>query len=192
MKNGSDACASDPLKLFLFLVRLAGFEPTTPWFVAKYSIQLSYSRYIFAMENGLAAMANPLIHLLVVGAAGRIRTHDPLVRSQVLYPTELQPLKPHSIARFGGQQQEFAVFLRRTDAGIDGLPPVPCPQGSLAAPSKQRARRPSSPSCSARAASTSQQRRRAALGMLASSATASSIRRALPHSWRSASAWPSA
>ena len=25
------------------------------------------------------------------GAAGRIRTHDPLVRSQVLYPTELQP-----------------------------------------------------------------------------------------------------
>jgi hypothetical protein len=27
-----------------FLVRLAGIEPTTPWFVAKYSIQLSYSR----------------------------------------------------------------------------------------------------------------------------------------------------
>mgnify|MGYP006894303077 CR=1 FL=1 len=30
---------------------------------------------------------------LVYGAAGKIRTHDPLVRSQVLYPTELQPLK---------------------------------------------------------------------------------------------------
>ena len=30
--------------LFLLLARLAGFEPTTPWFVAKYSIQLSYSR----------------------------------------------------------------------------------------------------------------------------------------------------
>ena len=26
------------------LARLAGFEPTTPWFVAKYSIQLSYRR----------------------------------------------------------------------------------------------------------------------------------------------------
>jgi hypothetical protein len=26
------------------VVRLAGFEPTTPWFVAKYSIHLSYSR----------------------------------------------------------------------------------------------------------------------------------------------------
>ena len=30
--------------LLLILVRLAGIEPTTPWFVAKYSIQLSYSR----------------------------------------------------------------------------------------------------------------------------------------------------
>ena len=28
----------------LYLVRLAGIEPTTPWLVAKYSIQLSYSR----------------------------------------------------------------------------------------------------------------------------------------------------
>jgi hypothetical protein len=26
------------------MARLAGFEPTTPWFVARYSIQLSYSR----------------------------------------------------------------------------------------------------------------------------------------------------
>jgi hypothetical protein len=30
--------------LLQILVRLAGIEPTTPWFVAKYSIQLSYSR----------------------------------------------------------------------------------------------------------------------------------------------------
>ena len=29
---------------FYFLVRLAGIEPTTLWFVARYSIQLSYSR----------------------------------------------------------------------------------------------------------------------------------------------------
>ena len=34
-------------------MRLAGIEPTTPWFVAKYSIQLSYSRNIhnYAMEE---------------------------------------------------------------------------------------------------------------------------------------------
>lgn len=31
------------------LVRLAGIEPTTPWFVAKYSIQLSYSRPMRAL-----------------------------------------------------------------------------------------------------------------------------------------------
>ena len=30
----------------MLLARLAGFEPTTPWFVAKYSIQLSYRREV--------------------------------------------------------------------------------------------------------------------------------------------------
>jgi hypothetical protein len=34
---------------FNTLVRLAGIEPTTPWFVAKYSIQLSYSRPMHAL-----------------------------------------------------------------------------------------------------------------------------------------------
>jgi hypothetical protein len=31
-----------------------------------------------------------------IGAPGRIRTHDPLVRSQVLYPTELRARRPRS------------------------------------------------------------------------------------------------
>ena len=32
----------------LILARPAGFEPTTPWFVAKYSIHLSYGRIVKA------------------------------------------------------------------------------------------------------------------------------------------------
>ena len=43
-KNSLEAEASRLFSRTEILVRLAGFEPTTPWFVAKYSIQLSYSR----------------------------------------------------------------------------------------------------------------------------------------------------
>ena len=39
-EKASEHCCSEACRL----VRLAGIEPTTPWFVAKYSIQLSYSR----------------------------------------------------------------------------------------------------------------------------------------------------
>ena len=55
------------------MVRLAGIEPTTPWFVAKYSIQLSYSRirqnYAMDTKNyitpaGHEALKTELLHLL--------------------------------------------------------------------------------------------------------------------------------
>jgi hypothetical protein len=58
------------------MVRVGGFEPPTAWFVARYSIQLSYTREIWILYN-------------MNGARGRIRTSDRLVRSQVLYPAEL-------------------------------------------------------------------------------------------------------
>jgi hypothetical protein len=41
------------------LVRLAGIEPTTPWFVAKYSIQLSYSRPRPALYADFAIWQSP-------------------------------------------------------------------------------------------------------------------------------------
>jgi hypothetical protein len=43
-ENSLDARTSRLLIPLVKVARLAGFEPTTPWFVAKYSIQLSYSR----------------------------------------------------------------------------------------------------------------------------------------------------
>ncbi len=58
------------------MARSGGFEPPTAWFVARYSIQLSYERAISLFCDD--------------GALGRIRTSDRLVRSQVLYPAELR------------------------------------------------------------------------------------------------------
>ena len=38
------------------MARLAGFEPTTPWFVAKYSIQLSYRREVRIIAEACASL----------------------------------------------------------------------------------------------------------------------------------------
>ena len=43
-------------------------------------------------KKGLEIALQALDPITIFGAAGRIRTHDPLVRSQVLYPTELRAL----------------------------------------------------------------------------------------------------
>ncbi len=69
---------------------MGGFEPPTAWFVARYSIQLSYIRSL----NNSNTNSN--------GADGRIRTSDRLVRSQVLYPAELHPHR-YTILRNGGE-----------------------------------------------------------------------------------------
>src|SRR6201999_3737590 len=52
-----------------------------------YCTALLVKRLIFSSSGATAGREN----IRIGGAAGRIRTHDPLVRSQVLYPTELQP-----------------------------------------------------------------------------------------------------
>ena len=45
---------------YCIMVRLAGIEPTTPWFVAKYSIQLSYSRVKRKYSTVLLQIGSPL------------------------------------------------------------------------------------------------------------------------------------
>src|SRR5665647_145467 len=47
-------------KSLIHMVRLAGIEPTTPWFVAKYSIQLSYSRPIAILARGMHSIPRAL------------------------------------------------------------------------------------------------------------------------------------
>ena len=70
------------------MARPARFERATAWFVARYSIQLSYGRLIQVL------LFIPPFHsiLRLSGAPGTIRTCDRLVRSQVLYPAELRAL----------------------------------------------------------------------------------------------------
>ena len=85
-KQQAEACC------FGVMVRPERFELPTAWFVARYSIQLSYGRQL-----------HKLVVLIVCGAPGEIRTPDRLVRSQVLYPTELR-------AR-GTQSTYFSILL---------------------------------------------------------------------------------
>ena len=82
--------------LHVLMARPERFERPTPWFVAKYSIQLSYGRAAKLGETpektsfpDYCQISQPGLSLSS-GAPGAIRTPDPLVRSQVLYPTELR------------------------------------------------------------------------------------------------------
>ncbi len=52
------------------LVRLAGFEPTTPWFVAKYSIQLSYSRKVAILTQDVKYPKTNVTPRLKLAASG--------------------------------------------------------------------------------------------------------------------------
>ena len=52
------------------MVRLAGIEPTTPWFVAKYSIQLSYSR---KAKNSSTALSQLTVAQLVGATSYALR-----------------------------------------------------------------------------------------------------------------------
>ena len=68
MKKARNECCG----LLLMVVRLAGIEPTTPWFVAKYSIQLSYSRTDSDYSTGKSAdlFGRKFLECSVVGRDG--------------------------------------------------------------------------------------------------------------------------
>ena len=66
---------------------------------------------------------HPVVALcLVLGAPGRIRTHDPLVRSQVLYPTELRALNEGRIIT-----EPNSATKQRLTAGNSAHPPILVP-----------------------------------------------------------------
>ena len=54
--------------------------------------------------------------LVLYGAPGTIRTCDRLVRSQVLYPTELRALL--ELRTIHGYQDEFHIFMRKIDSSL--------------------------------------------------------------------------
>ncbi len=98
------------------MVRAGGFEPPTAWFVARYSIQLSYARTVIFSD----ILFWQVIHLkcnafkvsifqIANGARGRIRTSDRLVRSQVLYPAEL---RAHRILHLKHFTYRFNLMLK--------------------------------------------------------------------------------
>ena len=92
--NGPEIVLTEGGEVQKEMVRPEGVEPPTYWFVASCSIQLSYGRTLRGMQpfkdNGIWALEQPGEALEKGGAPGRIRTSDPLVRSQMLYPAELR------------------------------------------------------------------------------------------------------
>ncbi len=85
-----------------------GLEPTTPGATVQCSDRLSYARHF---------------HIITSGAPGGIRTPDPLLRRQLLYPTELQAL--HCTP-----QPDSGICKMVGASGFE--PPTPCSQGRCA------------------------------------------------------------
>ena len=59
------------------MVRSEGLEPPTPWFEAKYSIQLSYERILKKHKK--------ITRLTKYGGPYRDRTYDKKIKSLLLY-----------------------------------------------------------------------------------------------------------
>ena len=92
--------------LLLILVRLAGIEPTTPWFVAKYSIQLSYSRK--------TSTTAPVQH---GGETFYNKTRQNLIFSILVRLAGIEPTTPWFVAKYSIQLsysragKHYSVFI---------------------------------------------------------------------------------
>jgi hypothetical protein len=85
---------------------VANVIATKCWAIARIKVTVDAKK-----KNGPESL---LSHFSIIrGAAGRNRTHDPLVRSQVLYPAELQPPKPGIIAAVCQIEKGRLVILCR-------------------------------------------------------------------------------
>jgi hypothetical protein len=86
------------------VARVEGFEPPTAWFVARYSIQLSYTRAIKLLLTVTPSTNN--------GGEGGIRTLDTSIRYGSLAGNWFQPLTHLSLSGaafygFTGRSQTF-------------------------------------------------------------------------------------
>ena len=73
------------------------------------------------LPKGKAADAQTSTASKMGGAVGRIRTHDPLVRSQILYPTELLPrqkCRSRILRKFHGKGKGFVEKYRKYGIGV--------------------------------------------------------------------------
>jgi LDH2 family malate/lactate/ureidoglycolate dehydrogenase len=124
----------------ILLVRLAGFEPTTPWFVAKYSIQLSYSREACDYSKGRPAAAEadnmamqilpgePLRHwtAAILERCG-VAAHDAAVTARILVRTSLRGIDTHGIARI----PSYVANLRSGEFSAAARPQISDRHGTL-------------------------------------------------------------
>ncbi len=78
------------------VARLAGFEPTTPWFVAKYSIQLSYSR----TQNGTTTILLVTSTRFWLSAGVWLRSKTP---EKVARLAGFEPTTPWFVAKYSIQ-----------------------------------------------------------------------------------------
>ena len=72
------------------MVRSEGLEPPTPWFEAKYSIQLSYERVFDTEFQGLESVDETSLACLIIrvyynGGPCKNRTYDQKIKSLLLY-----------------------------------------------------------------------------------------------------------